>query len=312
MTALFYCQGDDGSMFQAFADSLGTENIVAWKQGLQFDKSVVETAIVWMPPEDFFDGLHNLTHVFTLAAGVDQLLGHPGLSADVNLVRLQDAGMGVQMAEYVLYGVLHAHRRFQDFRSSQAIGQWSHGAGVRQASEVSVGILGAGVLGQQVARRLYANGYPVACWSRTEKTLPDGVDGKIGDEALPQFLSNSNVLVCLLPLTDRTRGILNTSLFASLPNGAFLINVARGGHLVDADLIAAIDSGQVSGALLDVFHQEPLPAEHPFWHHPRITVTPHEAANSVVEHSVRQTLASMECLKRGERPPGLVDRTRGY
>lgn len=312
MSFLFYCQGDDGSMLQAFSDHLANDTVIDWKSNPAFNKSEVKAAIVWMPPHDFFDGLDNLTHVYALAAGVDQLIAHPGLSSDVTLVRLHDAGMAVQMQEYVLYGVLHAHRKFNEFRVFQSQNTWAHGAGVRRAADVSVGILGTGALGQQVADRLTANHYPVRCWSRTPKKLPSGVENSVGASDLPEFLRKSTVLVCLLPLTDDTRGILNARLFNQLPEGAFLINVARGAHLVENDLLDALDSGQLSGALLDVFDIEPLPEEHPFWAHPRIVLTPHEAATSVVAESVDQTLSSIRQVERGEKPIGLVDRTRGY
>lgn len=312
MSYLFYCHGDNGSMLQAFTQALGEDELIQWLPDQSFDKAAVHAAIVWMPPEHFFDGLDNLEYVFALAAGVDQLIEHPGLRSEVTLVRLQDAGMGIQMAEYVLYGVLHAQRQFGLFRQQQADRNWTRGTGICPASEFPVSILGAGVLGLQVAARLHDNGYPVRCWSRTARQLPPGIIGEVGEQGLPSLLANSRVLVCLLPLTDETTGLLNSSLFGQLPRGAFLINVARGAHLVDEDLLAALDNQQLSGALLDVFHTEPLPPEHPFWNHPQILVTPHEAANSDVKHSVEQVVRSIRQLQRGEVPVGVVDRTRGY
>lgn len=299
-------------MLRAFANSLVDHTVIDWKSGHAYDKSAVKAAIVWMPPDNFFDGLDNLSHVYALAAGVDQLIDHPGLSSNVTLVRLHDAGMAIQMQEYVLYGVLHAHRKFHEFRVLQSQGIWAHGTGVRNAADVSVGILGSGALGLKVAERLSANGYPVCCWSRSVKTLPEGVKNSVGAAGLPEFLSNSDVLVCLLPLTRDTRGVLNAELFDRLPEGAFLINVARGAHLVENDLLEALATGQLSGALLDVFATEPLPENHPFWNHPRILLTPHEAATSVVEESVAQILSSIRQVERGEKPLGQVDRTRGY
>lgn len=301
-------------MLRAFAEQLKDHKIIDWNSSHLDDsaRAGIDAAIVWMPPDNFFDGLCNLSRVFALAAGVDQLLEHPGLPTDVEIIRLQDAGMALQMSEYVLYGVLHAHRRFKDFRLAQQQRQWIHGVKVPSASQISVGILGAGALGLQVALRLQVNGYPIRCWARTRRSMPEGIGLAVGTAELDCFLAESQVLVCLLPLTDVTRGILNRSLFEKLPKGAFIINVARGAHVVDEDLISALNSGQLSGALLDVFQIEPLPAEHPFWDHPQILITPHEAANSLVDASVDQTQNSIRQLELGQLPPGVVDRTRGY
>ncbi|MFK7892647.1 MAG: 2-hydroxyacid dehydrogenase [Granulosicoccus sp.] len=311
MNILFYCEGDDGSMLQALKERLTDHTIYDWNTQ-SFDKSGIEAAIVWLPPAQFFDGLGNLKTVFALAAGVDQILENPELPPDVLVVRLQDAGMSVQMEEYVLYGVLHAQRHFHEFRSAQLQRQWIHGAGVRPAADFNVGLLGAGALGIQVARRLKANGYAVSCWTRTARTLPEGISGYSGKPQLDSFLSKQSVLVCLLPLTEDTRGILDKTLLDRLPKGAFLINVARGAHLVEEDLLTSLDTGQLSGAMLDVFQTEPLPQTHPFWVHPRITVTPHEAANSLADESVLQILFSIRLLENGQLPPGAVDRMRGY
>lgn len=281
-------------------------------QSLSFDRSTINAAIVWLPPDDFFDGLENLTHVYAMAAGIDQLLNHPGLPESVPLVRLQDAGMATQMAEYVLYGTLRAQRNFHEFDVAQQQAQWRHGLPVRRSSDTRVGILGAGVLGTAVALRLALNGYPATCWSRTQKPTIEGVELVHGADSLDLFLSRSDVLVCLLALTDNTKGILDRALFSRLPRGAFVINCARGQHLVDVDLLNAIDEGHLSGALLDVFHHEPLAENHPFWTHPRITVTPHEAARSLMDESVAQIMRSIGQVEHGEKPDGLIDRSRGY
>lgn len=311
MNILFYCEGDDGSMLQALKERLTDHTIYDWN-AQSFDKSGIEAAIVWLPPAQFFDGLGNLKTVFALAAGVDQILENPELPPDVLVVRLQDAGMSVQMEEYVLYGVLHAQRHFHEFRCAQLQRKWIHGAGVRRAADFKVGLLGAGALGMQVARRLQANGYAVSCWTRTARKLPEGISGYSGKPQLDSFLSTQSALVCLLPLTEDTRGILDKTLLDRLPKGAFLINVARGDHLVEEDLLTSLDTGQLSGAMLDVFQTEPLPQTHPFWVHPRITVTPHEAANSLANESVLQILSSIKLLENGQLPPGAVDRMRGY
>lgn len=312
MGILFYSHGDDGSMFKELERRLPENTVIQWHDGAIFNQSSVTAAVVWMPPGNFFDGLVNLTHVYAVSAGVDQLLEHPGLPAEVTLVRLKDAGMAEQMEEYVLYGVLMAQRGFLEFSTNQRAQLWQRGQGIRTAAQTRVGILGAGALGCAVAQRLERNGYPVTCWSRTEKRLPDGVKSCIGATGFNAITSESDVLVCLLPLTEDTRGILDKRLFDRLPQGAFLINCARGPHLVEKDLLAALEKQQLSGALLDVFAQEPLPSDHAFWTHPSIVVTPHDAAKSPVLESIDQTVSSMHMIARGERPDGLVDRDSGY
>ena len=266
-----------------------------------------------MPPEDFFDGLTNLQDVYALAAGVDQLLEHPGLPASATIIRLRDAGMAEQMEEYVLYGVLHAQRRMGALRQAQSAARWASDTVAPAARHTRVGILGAGALGARVAGRIAANGYPVTCWSRSPHAGGSDNTGFVhGEPALEPLLAASDVLVCMLPLTNDTRGILDASLMSRLPRGAFLINPGRGEHLVEQDLLAAIDSGHLSGALLDVFTREPLSADHPFWTHPSIIVTPHIAARSLVEESVEQVVDSMMARQRGEIPAGIVDRQKGY
>ncbi len=313
MNFLYYCQGEDGSLLNAVREQLGeSHRLFDWLNDTDIPLKDIDAAIVWLPPDEFFNGLDNLTHVFALAAGVDHLLQHPSLPAEVNVVRLRDAGMAEQMAEYALYGTLHAQRKMQEFSNAQINHQWSHDISAKAAFETRLGILGAGALGTKVAQRLSLNGYPVKCWSRSEKQLPSPIQSLHGQDTIDEFLNQSDVLVCLLPLTEATQGILNSELFEKLPPGAFLINPGRGGHLVDNDLISALDSGHLSGALLDVFHNEPLVAEHPFWNHPQVIVTPHVAAKSVPAKSAEQIIYSINCVERGETPPGLVNRLRGY
>lgn len=313
MKFLYYCQDDDGKLLSAVREKLGdSHQIFDWLNDSNIPTHDIDAAIVWLPPAEFFDGLDKLTHVYALAAGVDHLLKHPGLPSNVNVVRLRDAGMGEQMAEYALFGALTAQRRMLQFAQAQSENQWRHSINAATAEDTRVGILGAGALGSKVAERLTLNGYPVTCWSRTPHNFPDPITSVSGAESLNSFLKQSNVLVCLLPLTENTFGILNTELFNQLPEGAFLINPGRGGHLVDSDLITALDSGQLAGALLDVFHEEPLDANHPFWNHPKIIVTPHVAAKSIPAKSADQIVDSVRHVERGELPPGLVNRDRGY
>jgi glyoxylate/hydroxypyruvate reductase A len=312
MNLLFYCEGDSGRLLQAFREQLGDHAIYDWQNDRDIPHDQISAALVWMPPAHFFDGLSHLTHVYALSAGVDHLLNHPGLPESVTVHRLCDAGMAQQIAEYVLYGVLHAQRSFHDLRKSQAAGVWKTEVHVKSTEAMNVGLLGAGALGSQVAERLALNGYPVRCWSRSPRPFSAGITGFHGADALPEFLSRCDALVCLLPLTDATRGILDSRLFEQLPRGAYLINPGRGAHLVEKDLIGALDSGQLSGALLDVFHTEPLPVEHEFWQHSRIIVTPHVAAKTRINESVKQIIAGILAIEQGEIPDGIVDRQRGY
>ncbi len=317
MNFLYYFEGDDGTMLRALREILqGSEQehsvFDAADHSEPYQRDCIDAAICWQPPADFFDGLTNLTHVYALAAGVDQLLQHSGLPATAKVIRLRDAGMSDQMAEYALYGVLRAQRQFHEFDVAQHNSTWAHGGCVQRASDTHVGILGAGVLATAVAERLQLNGYPVTCWSRTSRNLPSGIGHVHGIAQLPDFLGQCRVLICLLALTDDTYGILNTTRFYQLPSGAFVINCARGQHVNDADLLNALDGGQLSGAMLDVFHNEPLNPSHPFWSHPRVLVTPHEAARSLPEKSVAQVLASIKQVEKGEIPAGLIDKSRGY
>ena len=311
MTILYYCAGDDqGRQLAALREALPDSIIHPYPYN--GDKSLIRDAIVWQPPDDFFDDLVSLRCVYSLAAGVESLLNHPRLSTNIPIVRLHDAGMGVKMEEYVLYGVLHAHRQFPLLQQAQRDGRWAHNTRTPSAKRVHVGILGAGALGGQVAVRLFNNGYSVSCWSRTPRKLPEGIKSISGQDNLTSFLKPLSVLVCLLPLTPETQGLMNAELFAKLPDGAYLINPGRGAHLVESDLLAALDSGKVGGALLDVFCEEPLPSNHPFWEHEKIIITPHLAAPTPIRESTQQIADSMEVMRKGKKPAGLVDRNRGY
>jgi glyoxylate/hydroxypyruvate reductase A len=270
----------------------------------------IRYALVWCPPLGLLPSLPNLRAVFNLGAGVDGILADSDVPADVPVIRLSDAGLAPQMVEWVLYGVLRFHRRFDDYEAEQAIGRWTR-LDAPPASAVRVGLLGLGVLGQAVGRRLADLGYAVGGWSRRPKAVP-GVACHHGREGLDAMVKATDILVCLLPLTDETRGILNRETLGKLPRGAAVINAGRGGHLVDADLLALLDASHVRGALLDVFEPEPLAPDHRFWTHPRVRVTPHIAAVTLVEPSCDQIADTILHLERGEAPPAQVDRIAGY
>jgi glyoxylate/hydroxypyruvate reductase A len=271
-------------------------------------------ALVWAPPQRLLDEQTGLKALFNLGAGVDAIL-QLRLPAGLRLVRLDDAGMSAQMAEYVLHALVRHFREFDAYEADTRQGRWSFRR-PRARQDCPVGILGLGVLGQRVARAVQGLDFPVRGWSRSPRHADDlgltGLQCYAGREGLPAFLAASKVLVCLLPLTAETQGILNRVTLSQLMPGGYLINVARGGHLVEEDLIPLIDSGQLAGATLDVFRQEPLPAGHPFWTHPKITVTPHTAARTLRDGSVAQIVGKIARLERGEAVAGVVDPARGY
>lgn len=257
----------------------------------------------------------DLKAVFALGAGVDAILDqerkHPGtLPAGVPLLRLEDTGMAQQMQEYALSYVLRYFRRFDEYQALQQRQEWQP-LDPHSLDDFTIGILGAGVLGQSVARKLTEFGFSVRCWSRSAKQI-DGVQSFAGEDQRAAFLDGVKLLINLLPNTPETVGILNRELFAQLSAGAYLINIARGAHLVEADLLAALEQGQLAAATLDVFAREPLPQDHPFWRHPRVTITPHIAAITLPQQAMDQIAANIRALEAGHTPAGVVDRQRGY
>ena len=266
-------------------------------------------AVVWAPPQQFLDEQQSLKALFNIGAGVDALL-KLRLPPGVRIVRLDDAGMAVQMAEYVCHAVIRHFREFDGYESDVRSGQWSFRQ-PRLRKDYPVGVLGLGVLGERVARALAQFDFPVHGWSRSPKAI-DGVVCHHGDDGFRAFLGQCRVLVNLLPLTDETRDILSRDTLSALRPGAYLVNVARGAHLVEEDLLALLESGHMAGATLDVFRTEPLPPGHPFWTHPRITVTPHTSARSLREESIAQIARKIAAVERGEPVAGVVDAIRGY
>jgi glyoxylate/hydroxypyruvate reductase A len=255
--------------------------------------------------------LPNLRVAFSLGAGVDGFLNDPDYPALVPLVRLVDPGLSRDMAHYIVMHTLIFHRGQRAFDAHQREGKWRQSMLERRTEDTRVGILGLGEIGALAALRLRDLDFPVAGWSRTRKKVR-GIESFAGPEELSAFLARTDVLVCVLPLTPDTRGILNRETFATLPTGAFVINVARGGHLIEDDLVAAIDSGHLAGATLDVFQTEPLPETSPLWRHPRIAVTPHVAAMSEPRAVARAAVDGIARYERGEPLSNLVDLTRGY
>ena len=291
-----------------FRAALPDSTVDVWSAGA----TPADYAVVWSPPQQFFDEQPALKGVFNIGAGVDALM-KLHIPPGVPVVRLDDAGMSVQMAEYVCHAVIRHFREFDIYEAEVAAGKWSFRK-PRNRADFPVGVMGLGVLGQRVATALGQFDFPVLGWSRSPKTVA-GVQCFSGEAGFRDFLASSRILVCLVPLTAETEGILNHETLARLLPGAYLINVARGGHLVDDDLIALLDSGHLSGATLDVFRVEPLPAAHSFWTHPKITVTPHTSARTQRDESIAQIAAKILALRQGApiaSLAGVVDPKKGY
>jgi glyoxylate/hydroxypyruvate reductase A len=269
-------------------------------------------AVVWSPPQAFIDSQRSLKAIFNIGAGVDALM-QLKLPFGVPVVRLDDAGMSVQMAEYVCHAVIRHFRELKAHESDAAEGSWTYRKSSRRA-DFNVGVMGLGVLGARVCQALAQFDYPVLGWSRSPKALP-GVRCFSGEAGFKDFLSATRVLVCLLPLTPETEDILCRDTLSQLQPGSYVINVARGRHLVDADLLALIDSGQLAGATLDVFRTEPLPVTHPFCQQPKITLTPHMSARTLRDDSIAQIAGKLRALEAGaalSSLAGVVNLNRGY
>ncbi len=269
----------------------------------------IEFVLAWRPKSGDLARYPKLKAVFWLGAGVDWLLEQTDLP-DVPFVRLVDPGLTAGMSEYVVLHALRYHRRQPEIESAQRRGEWLD-IDYPLPWNRRIGILGLGVLGGDAARKLKGLDFDVAGWSRSAKSI-DGVTGFHGDDQLVPFLNRSEILACLLPLTPDTRGIVDGRLLAALPRGACFINAGRGGHVVDADLLAALDSGHIAHATLDVFHTEPLPADHRYWTHPNVTVTPHIASITHAETAAPGIYEGMKQVRAGETLPNTVDFERGY
>jgi glyoxylate/hydroxypyruvate reductase len=269
-------------------------------------------AVVWAPPQQFFDEQTQLKGVFNIGAGVDALTTMK-IPADVPFFRLEDAGMAAQMAEYVCHAVIRHFREFDAYEADEAASKWSYRKPLSRR-DFPIGVMGLGVLGKRVAEALANFDFPVLGWSRSAKSL-DGVQCFAGQAEFNDFLAATRVLVCMLPLTPETENIIRRDTLARLQPRAYVINVARGHHVVDEDLIALIDSGHVAGAALDVFREEPLPAAHAFWKHPKIRVTPHMSARTYRGEGLRQIVDKIKALSSGTpivSISGNVDLKKGY
>jgi glyoxylate/hydroxypyruvate reductase A len=275
------------------------------------DPASVEAVMMGTPTAGVLPGLPSVRLVSTTGMGVEQLLALPDVPEHVVLCRVVDPSMVDRMSDYVALAALQVERDAARFERAQREGVWDQRILLDAGRKRAVGLMGFGEIGRDAARKLAALGFPVRGWSRTPKAA-DGVECFHGAEGLAPFLAGTEVLVCLLPYTPETDGILDARLFAMLPAGAHVVNVGRGAQLAEEDLLDALASGRLSGATLDVFRKEPLPPGHPFWTHPGVRITPHSAGLSRPHVSARFVWENLLRLKRGEAPLGLVDRARGY
>ena len=271
--------------------------------------AAADYALVWQPDPGFFGTQPRLKAIFNAGAGVDALFAQ-ALPSDVPLVRIEDAGMGAQMAEYASFAALRYYRGFDRYAEQAARAEWAPHAPPRIA-DWPVGILGYGVLGRQVAQALRGFGFAVHGWKRRPDVSAD-VPLYFGDAQLADFLRATRLLICLLPLTPATHKILNRDTLALLPRGACVINLARGGLVDEVDLVAALDSGHLAGLTTDVCCPEPAPAEHPFWHHPKVLLTPHCAAITLRENAIAQIAGKIRALEAGKTIGGIVDHSTCY
>lgn len=296
-----------GAVFAALAD-----DVLLLRPDEVEAPELIRFALCWEPAPEAFDTYPALELVIAAGAGVDRLLAHPGLRPEMQVARIRDTEQAYQMAGFAAHEVLHYERGFDQLRANAKARLWTDVLG-RSPGSVTVALLGHGTMGQAVVKSLTALGFDLRVASRSAPTDPlPGVTYFSGDMAVMEAATGADYLINLLPLTKATEGVLNADLFARLAPGARLIQIGRGEHLVEGDLIAALDSGQMSAASLDVFRQEPLPADHPFWAHPKLRLTPHLASHTLPEELVRQVIACARALRDGETCDSIVDPARGY
>ena len=306
MRLYYFAQGTKAAPWvDGLRAALPGAEVAEWSPGAP----PADYVVVWSPPQQLLDEQPGLKAIFNTGAGVDALL-RLKLPPHAKLVRLDDAGMSAQMAEYVCHAAIRHYRELDAYEAAIGQRQWAYRR-PRSREDFPVGVMGLGVLGTRVAQALRHFEFPVLGWSRTPREI-DGVRCFSGEAGFQAFLAGSRVLVCLLPLTPQTEGILNRRTLGALLPGGYLINVARGGHLVEADLLALLDEGRLAGATIDVLRQEPPPADHPFWNHPKIQLTPHTSARTDRDASIAQIAGKIRALERGEPVAGVVDPLRGY
>lgn len=273
-------------------------------------KEEISMALIWKHPKGTLANYHNLKCISSAGAGVDYIFEDDTVPEHIPITRVVDPYLASDMSEHVMSCIYAELKNFNQYKIQQMQSLWKP-AEYRRITDVTVGIMGLGELGALTGADLVKAGFKVQGWSRSKKNI-DGIQTFNGKEGLKEFLKKIHFLVCLLPLTPSTAGILNSSLFEQLPKGAYIINVARGGHLVDADLLEYLDNGHLSGACLDVYHQEPLSTSHPFWKHPKIFMTPHYASVSDTNSVVPQIIENYNNILTGKPLHNTVNRLKGY
>lgn len=305
---LYRADGSTGHWAEELARAIPGVQTLGWREGESLP--ACDYAVLWNPAPGLLPQLAQVKAVFLMGAGADAILKFGAALPPVPLVRLGDAGMALQMAEYVAYATLRYFRRFDEYEEQARHGLWAPLPGYAK-EDFTVGVMGLGKLGLRVAETMRGFGFPLRGWSRTPKALA-GVDCFAGMEALDAFLSGTRVLVSVLPLTNETNNLLDRRRLSTLPRGAYLINIGRGAQVAEPELLSLIRSGHIAGATLDVFRNEPLPAPHPFWDEPRITITPHIAALTGRDEAVRQIALKIAAFEAGQPVDDIVDRNLGY
>ncbi|WP_417842724.1 2-hydroxyacid dehydrogenase [Thalassospira sp.] len=305
---LIAAQGEEQRWKEAMTARLPDATI--YTQDENYDPAEIDFAMLWKQPQGMMKSLANVRGIFSLGAGVEHVLSAPFLPKNVPIVRLEDAGMAQQMVEYHTYAALHFMRDFDHYMRSQNNGDW-HPRDVAEIGHFRVGVMGLGALGATVATHLSNMGFAVSGWSRRMKAI-EGVTTFAGAETLDEFLGQTDILICLLPRTGQTEGLLDSARLSKLPANAAIINASRGAMIVEEDLLRLLDTGHLRGAFLDVAVNEPLPSSHPFWNHPKIRLTPHIAAATRIGPAVDQIAENISRIDKGETPIGLVDLNIGY
>ena len=301
--------GRIGEWLEELGRALPQADIVGWQDGAP-RPAPCDYAVIWAPSPALLEQLAQVKAVFLMGAGVDALLKHGDALPDTPIIRVGDGGMADQMAEYVLYAVLRYFRDMPAYEAFEREHTWRPLAQPDREG-FTVGVMGTGKLGMRVVEALRHVGFPVRTWSRTARDLP-GVESFAGIAQLDAFLCGTRALACLLPLTAETAGLFDRQRLKQLPQGAYVVNVSRGAIFVEPDLLSLVRQGHIAGAMLDVFEDEPMQANHPFWDEPRITVTPHISAQTMVRESVRQIVRKIDALEQGQPVDDIVDRNRGY
>ncbi len=310
MAILLAITDRDVRPLQAMISARLDESVPVWIYPDIPDAAAVTMAVLWKHPAGLLATLPNLQLASSLGAGVEHILSDATLPAEMRITRIVDEALTVSMRNYVVMAVLDLHKRGEFLRANQRAHRWAKPEPVERS--LRIGVLGLGELGGPIARFLAGMGFEVLGYSRRPRRVEGVTCYSAADLPLPTFVRRINTLICLLPRTAATEGVLNYELFAQLPPGSFLVNVARGAHLVEADLLRALDEGRIERAWLDVFHTEPLPPAHPFWDRPEISLTPHVASITNQENAAAIIAENYRRMQQGEDLRYEVDREEGY